>query len=149
MLGIVKPGGTIVLAASLAEGLGSPEFQESLHDYIARGEFNAGPRSVAPVADGVPIPGAAAHCAMDEWQLVMLKKVLGHCKVKVVSGAPFADTLRQCGVEPVATVEEAVAASLADYGPSAKLAVIPKGPYVLPYVAVSAPPQATLVSPTR
>ncbi len=134
VLGIVKPGGTIVLAASLTEGLGSPEFQESLHDYIARGEFNAGPRSVAPVADGVPIPGAAAHCAMDEWQLVMLKKVLRHCRVKVVSGAPFADTLRQCGVEPVATVEEAVAASLAEYGPSAKLAVIPKGPYVLPYV---------------
>ena len=29
----------------------------------------------------------------------------------------------------------AVAVSLAEYGPMARLAVIPKGPYVLPYVA--------------
>jgi hypothetical protein len=35
-------------------------------------------------------------------------------------------------------VEQAVAASLAEYGPSAKVAVIPKGPYVLPYVASQA-----------
>jgi hypothetical protein len=31
-------------------------------------------------------------------------------------------------------VEAAVAASLTEYGPAAKVAVIPKGPYVLPYV---------------
>ena len=29
---IVKKGGTIVLAASMSEGLGSPEFQERLYD---------------------------------------------------------------------------------------------------------------------
>jgi len=135
VLGIVKPGGTIVLAASLAEGLGSPEFRASLADYIGRGEFRSAAPSGPAATDGVPVPGAADHCAMDEWQLVMLKKVLRFCKVKVVSGAPFADVLRQCGVEPVATVEEAVAASLAEYGPHAQLAVVPKGPYVLPYVA--------------
>jgi hypothetical protein len=28
-----------------------------------------------------------------------------------------------------------VADSLAEYGPMAKVAVIPKGPYVLPYIA--------------
>ena len=32
-------------------------------------------------------------------------------------------------------VERAVADCLAEYGPSARIAVIPKGPYVLPYVA--------------
>jgi len=31
-------------------------------------------------------------------------------------------------------VEQAVADSLKEYGPEATLAVIPKGPYVLPYV---------------
>jgi hypothetical protein len=34
----------------------------------------------------------------------------------------------------VGSVEEAVAASLAEYGPAARVAVIPKGPYVLPVV---------------
>ena len=46
-----------------------------------------------------------------------------------------ADTLRKCGVEPAPTVDEAVRDSLAEYGPDARVAVIPKGPYVLPYVA--------------
>jgi hypothetical protein len=71
---------------------------------------------------------------MDEWQLVMLKKVLSHCRVKVVSSGLSAEVLRKCRVEPAASVEAAVAESLAEYGPAARLAVIPKGPYVQPYV---------------
>ena len=74
---------------------------------------------------------------MDEWQLVMLKKVLAHCRVKVVSGGLPPEVLRRCRVEPVATVEQAVADSLAEYGPQATLAVIPKGPYVLPVIAAA------------
>jgi hypothetical protein len=34
-------------------------------------------------------------------------------------------------VEPAASVESAVAEALADHGPNATIAVIPKGPYVL------------------
>ena len=56
-------------------------------------------------------------------------------EVKVVSQGLPPETLRRCYVEPVATVEQALADSLAEYGPSARVAVIPKGPYVLPYVA--------------
>src|SRR5207302_10579715 len=59
-LPIVKRGGTIVLAASLSEGLGSPEFQRQLIDYDARGLYDR--------------PNDSATCEMDEWQLVMLKK---------------------------------------------------------------------------
>ena len=45
-----------------------------------------------------------------------------------------AEVLRRCHVEAAPTVEAAVAESLAEYGPAARVAVIPKGPYVLPYV---------------
>ena len=117
-LPIVKKGGTIVLAASLTEGLGSHEFQEALWAYEANGQYDK--------------PSPHATCEMDEWQLVMLKKVLAHCKVKVVSQGIPADVLRRCRVEPVSTVESAVAESLARYGAAATLAVIPKGPYVMP-----------------
>lgn len=65
----------------------------------------------------------------------MLKKVLSHCRVKVVSGGLPPDVLRRCRVEPVESVEQAVAESLAEYGPGATLAVIPKGPYVMPVLA--------------
>ena len=119
-LSIVKKGGTIVLAASLTEGLGSPEFQEQLADYDAKSRYDR--------------PSESDTCEMDEWQLVMLKKVVAHCRVKVVTQGLPADVLRRCRVEPAVSVEAAVAESLAEYGPSARLAVIPKGPYVQPYV---------------
>ena len=120
-LPIVKNGGTIILAASLTEGLGSPEFQTMLADYDANGRYDK--------------PSPNPTCEMDEWQLVMLKKVLANCRVKVVSHGLSAEILRRCRVEPVATVEQAVAESLLHYGRSATLAVIPKGPYVLPVLA--------------
>jgi nickel-dependent lactate racemase len=124
-LPIVKKGGTIVMAASLTEGLGGPEFQKllSTSNYMQR--FMPGGRR-GPIADA---------CEMDEWQLIMMAKVLDRCKVKVVSDGLPAETLRRCLVEPALTVEQAVAASLSEYGPQSRIAVIPKGPYVLPYVA--------------
>jgi nickel-dependent lactate racemase len=119
---IVKRGGTIILAASLSEGLGSPEFVELMRDNQDLARFRQ------------RILGSD-YFVMDQWQLEKLAQVVAHCKIKVVSDGLSAATLRQCYVEPVATVEQAVAASLQEYGPTAKIAVIPKGPYVLPYVA--------------
>lgn len=118
---IVKPGGTLILAASLTEGVGSPEFQKRIAEYPDLSRFY----------------GATAKsetCEMDEWQLLMQAKVLQRCKVKVVTQGLSAETLRRCYVEPATSVEAAVSESLVEYGPSARVAVIPKGPYVLPYV---------------
>ena len=121
-LPIVKQGGTIIVAASLSEGLGSPEFQQIMKDNPDLKTFKQ------------RILGKD-YFVMDQWQLEELAKVIERCKVKVVSDGVPAETLRRCYVEPVASVEQAVADSLREYGPSARVAVIPKGPYVLPYVA--------------
>jgi nickel-dependent lactate racemase len=120
-LPIVKKGGTIVLAASLSEGLGSPEFQKLLSENRDLKLF------VKRILE-------TDYFVMDQWQLEELAKVVGHCKVKVVTDGLSPEMLRQCYVEPAPSVEKAIADSLAEYGPKAKLAVIPKGPYVLPYV---------------
>jgi nickel-dependent lactate racemase len=121
-LPIVKQGGTIVLAASLSDGLGSPEFQRVLAENSDLAAFKK------------RILGSD-YFVMDQWQVEELCKVLERCRVKVVSDGLPAETLRRCQVEPAATVEQAVAESLEEYGPNARVAVIPKGPYVLPYVA--------------
>jgi nickel-dependent lactate racemase len=121
-LPIVKRGGTLILVASLTEGLGSPEFQRLIADNPDLRVFKQ------------RILGKD-YFVMDQWQLEELAKVVERCKVKVVSHGLPAETLRRCHVEPAATVEQAVAESLAEYGPAARVAVIPKGPYVLPYVA--------------
>jgi len=124
-LPIVKQGGTIIVVASLSEGLGSPEFQGLLADNPDLRIFKE------------RILGKD-YFVMDQWQLEELAKVVARCKVKMVSHGVPAATLRRCHVEPVATVEQAVADSLSEYGPTARVAVIPKGPYVLPYVAGTA-----------
>jgi nickel-dependent lactate racemase len=121
-LPIVKRGGTIILAASLTEGLGSPEFQRLMAENQDLQVFKQ------------RILGKD-YFVMDQWQLEELAKVVERCRVKVVSHGIPPETLRRCYVEPAATVEQAVADCLAEYGPKARVAVIPKGPYVLPYVA--------------
>ena len=73
---------------------------------------------------------------MDQWQLEEFAKVVAHCKVTVVTDGLPPDVLRKCHVEPAASVEDAVTTALSAAGPAAKVAVIPKGPYVLPYVEV-------------
>jgi nickel-dependent lactate racemase len=121
-LPIVKDGGTIILCASLTEGIGSPQFQQlftenpSLEVFVER------------------ILGKD-YFVMDQWQLEELAKVRRKAKVKIVSGGLSADTLNGLFVESAPSIEQAVADSLAEYGPAAKIAVIPKGPYVLAQVA--------------
>ncbi|MGD9719821.1 MAG: nickel-dependent lactate racemase [Pirellulales bacterium] len=120
-LPIVKQGGTIIMVAGLTEGIGSPEFQElfdenpSLEVFVER------------------ILGKT-YFKLDQWQLEELAKVRRKAKVKIVSDGLPAATIDRLFVESAPSVEQAVADSLAEYGPDAQIAVIPKGPYVLAQV---------------
>jgi lactate racemase len=129
-LPIVKQGGTIILAASLSEGIGSPEFRqvfddnptlEGFLDRILRNDSNKNSRPL--------------YFVMDQWQVEELAKAKRWANVKVVSDGLPTETLRRLFVEPAASVEAAVADALAEYGPNATIAVIPKGPYVLAELA--------------
>ncbi|QDV33404.1 nickel-dependent lactate racemase [Tautonia plasticadhaerens] len=120
-LPIVKQGGTIIIAAGLSEGIGSPEFQSLFRENPSLEVFME------------RILGKD-YFVLDQWQLEELAKVRRKARVKVVSDGLPADTLSGLFVEPADTVESALAASLAEYGPDARVAVIPKGPYVLPTI---------------
>lgn len=72
---------------------------------------------------------------MDQWQLEELAKVRRKAKVKIVTQGLPAETLQGLFVESAPSIEQAVGDSLAEYGPQAKIAVIPKGPDVLAQVA--------------
>jgi hypothetical protein len=72
---------------------------------------------------------------LDQWELEEQAMVMERCRVKVVSDGLPPETLRRCHVEPVSSVEKAVKDSLAEYGAGARIGVVPKGPYVVPYVA--------------
>jgi nickel-dependent lactate racemase len=121
-LPIVKQGGTIIMCASLSEGIGSPQFQQLFRENTSLESF-------------VQRILGKDYFVMDQWQLEELAKVCRKAKVKIVSDGLPAQTLSKLFVEAAASVEQAVAESLAEYGPQAKMAVIPKGPYVLAQVA--------------
>jgi nickel-dependent lactate racemase len=121
-LPIVKQGGTIILAASLSEGVGSPEFTSVFRENPSLDVF-------------MQRVLGREYFVMDQWQVEELAKVRRKVRVKIVTGGLSADVLTSCFVEPAASVEAAVAESLAEYGPDAQVAVIPKGPYVLPILS--------------
>jgi lactate racemase len=121
-LPIVKEGGVIVLAASMSEGIGSPEFVGLFRRYASLDEFLNG------------ILGRPCH-TLDQWQLEKLATVRRKAQVKVVTDGLSPMTINGLFVEHVATVEQAVADALRDRGPGATIAVIPKGPYVAACVA--------------
>ncbi len=120
-LPIVKPGGTIILAAEMSQGIGSEPFEQLFEENASLEVFMERILS-------------KDYFVMDQWQLEELAKVCRRAKVKVVSDGLSAKTLRRLFVEPAASVEEALAESLQEYGAGAKVAVIPKGPYVLAQV---------------
>ncbi|GAB4151564.1 MAG: nickel-dependent lactate racemase [Planctomycetaceae bacterium] len=122
VLPIVKEGGTIVIAASLTEGIGSPEFQQLFTDNATLDEFMH------------RILGKD-YFVMDQWQLEELAKVRRKAKVKFVTDGLPADVINGLFVEAAESVESAVEEALAEHGPDAQIAVVPKGPYVLPVVA--------------
>ena len=110
------------MAASLSEGIGSPEFQQIFRDHPSLDVF-------------VERILGKDYFVMDQWQLEELAKVRRKARVKIVSDGLPAETIDSLFVESAPSVERAVADSLAEYGPTARIAVIPKGPYVLAQVA--------------
>lgn len=121
-LPIVKQGGTIILAAGLTEGIGSPEFASLFKEHTSLDVFME------------RILGKD-YFVLDQWQLEELAKVRRKVKVKLVTDGLPASIISGLFVEPAASVESALRESLAEYGPAAKVAVIPKGPYVLPVLS--------------
>jgi len=117
---IVKPGGTVILAASLSEGIGSPEFQRLFQEHATLDAF------LERILDA-----QGDYFVMDQWQLEEMAKVRRKARIKVVSDGLPPEVLQRLFVEPAPSVESAVAECLAEYGPNATIAVIPKGPYVI------------------
>ena len=117
----VKEGGSIVLAARCAEGLGSREFAEALltHD------------DLETFVDRLYEPG---FFIPDQWEVQELAKARRKAEVLCYTEGIEATTLARCFAQPVPSAEAGVRQALAQHGPGARLAVIPKGPYVVPVV---------------
>jgi nickel-dependent lactate racemase len=120
-LPVVKQGGTIILTAECAEGIGSPLFTRTLLEAGNLEQF------VAHISQpDVFLP--------EEWQVEELAKVARKAEIYCVAGGIPRDRLAECFVHPADSVEEALQAALARHGQNASILAIPRGPYVIPYV---------------
>lgn len=121
-LDIIKPGGTIILAAGLSEGIGSPEFCSIFDENASLDHF------MERILN-------TDYFVMDQWQVEELARVRRKARVVVVTDAIPAEKLAHYHVENAPSVEAAIDSSLVRHGPDATIAVIAKGPYVVAQVA--------------
>ena len=124
-LDILKPGGTIIIASACDEGVGGDEFEKSEEQFASIDEL-----MTAITQEDQSI---VEQRQLYELQLALheLTKALRKGKVKVVSKGVTPELLQKFFVTPCASVEEAVAEALEEYGSEATIAVIPSGPCVL------------------
>ena len=118
ILPIVKEGGSIVIAARCAEGIGSAEFAELLFSTACAADFRA------KLAD-------PDFFTIDQWQLQELCKVLDKADVMLYSGGVADEHQGRLLVDSISSVQEGVDRAVAQHGSGARIAIVPKGPYVL------------------
>jgi nickel-dependent lactate racemase len=114
---IVKPGGSILLAAACTEGAGAPEFARMLREGVSAAAF-------LERIQGAPV-------TVDQWQLEKLAMVATQQQLHwYVPGLPAEYHAGLWG-QSYPTIEAAVAALAVSLPAGARVAVIPEGPYVL------------------
>jgi nickel-dependent lactate racemase len=118
---ILAPGGDLIIASECSEGLGSPEFRRAQQELL-----QLGPSKFLETISG------RSHAKIDEWQTQMQLKPMSIGNIYL-----YADQLSRAdhaltGVQRIESVDAAVRESLARHQTDC-LAVIPEGPYVVPF----------------
>ena len=121
-LPVIKEGGTIILAASMTEGIGSEPFQQLFEEHEDIDSF------MRAIHD-------PEYFVMDQWQLEKLAEVLRKASVIVVTDGIDPAVLIGLYVDSAESVEAAIEQAVKKHGDDATIAVIPKGPYVIAELA--------------
>ena len=124
-LDILEPGGTLIMASECSEGFGSPEFRDAQRRLVEVGPE----RFLATLT-------AKTLADVDEWQTEMQLKPLRLGRIELYTSGLSAEDRAVTGVGLITNIDEAIAASMARSGDTA-VAVIPEGPYVIPYYAAA------------
>ncbi|GAB5443874.1 MAG: nickel-dependent lactate racemase [Fuerstiella sp.] len=118
---ILADGGELIIVSECAEGLGSGSFRDAQRRLVTAGP-EAFLRQIAlkPLAD------------IDEWQSQMQTRPMAVGRITLVTDGLKPDECDLTGVNVTDDLNQAVASALTRQQ-SSKLAVIPEGPYVVPF----------------
>ena len=122
VLPILKPGSTVILAASLSEGLGLPRFREIYTEFQTWDEFKR-------------LIFSPDYFREDQWMVQEQMKVTEVADIWVYSDGVPPEELELAKVKPLASLQEGIDQALKKHGPKAKIVVVPDGPYVMPVVS--------------
>jgi nickel-dependent lactate racemase len=118
---ILEPGGDLIVASACSEGLGSPDFRASQRRLI-----EIGPSSFLRNISGKTL------AEIDEWQTEMQLKPMRQSRIALYTRGLSENDRPLTGVRLIDSVQEAVAESIERSGDPA-VAIIPEGPYVVPF----------------
>jgi nickel-dependent lactate racemase len=119
VLPILKPGSTVILAASLSEGLGLPRFREIYTEFQTWDEFKR-------------LIFSPDYFREDQWMVQEQMKVAEVADIWVYSDGVPPEELELAKVKPLTSLQEGIDQALKKHGPNAKIVVVPDGPYVMP-----------------
>jgi hypothetical protein len=119
-LGILAEGGTLIIASECSEGLGSPEFRAAQERLVALGPDRF-----------LDTLTAKSLADVDEWQTEMQLKPMRVGQIQLYAPG-LGDDHAVTGVERIDDIAAAIAAAIARHG-DPEIAVIPEGPYVVPF----------------
>ena len=118
---ILAPGGTLIIASECSEGIGSREFHEAQARLV-----DLGPDAFLQTLL------RKLMADVDEWQTELQLKPMRIGRVQLYTTGLSPEERRVTGVEIIDSVDEAIAQSVARSGDS-EVAIIPEGPYVVPF----------------
>ncbi len=118
---ILAPGGDLVIVSECSEGIGSAEFADAQRRLVRLG----------PEAFLESILGKS-HAEIDEWQSQMQLKPQAIGSIHLLAGGLDRDERELTGVNVVESLRDVVDECL-NRSPDRSVAVIPEGPYVVPF----------------
>jgi nickel-dependent lactate racemase len=118
---ILEPGGSLIIASACSEGFGSEEFRAAQRRLIELGPD----KFLATLT-------AKSLADVDEWQTEMQLKPMRVGRISLYTSGLSDEERALTGVETIANLDETIARSIA-LAEDPCVAVIPEGPYVVPY----------------
>lgn len=124
-LGILEPGGDLIVVSACSEGMGSRHYVEAQRRLVALGA-----EGFWKSIEGKP------HADIDEWQTQMQLKPMRAGRVRLYTDGLPGEEGNLTGVERIGSIEAAIAESMARHG-DPDVAFVPEGPYVVPVHAAA------------
>lgn len=120
-LGILEEGGDVIIASRCAEGFGSREFRAAQASLV-----NSGSEAFLQKIS------MQDHARIDEWETEMQVRAMRKGSIYLYTDGLDEAELQLTGVESADSVEDAVRRSV-ENSSDPSIAVVPEGPYVVPF----------------